>query len=65
MLLVDTQAGRIIDNKELKEAVSSRQGFLSRLKAELLTMPKILEALNHPLLSRGSSKYSDICETEC
>jgi glutamate synthase (NADPH/NADH) len=43
MLLVDTQLGRIIDDSELKEAVSSRQDFRSWLDNELITMPKILE----------------------
>jgi glutamate synthase (NADPH/NADH) len=45
MLLVDTQAGRIIDDKELKEAVASRHDFRAWLDAELLTMPKLLETL--------------------
>jgi glutamate synthase (NADPH/NADH) len=43
MLLVDTLLGRIIDDKELKEAVSSRQDFRSWLDNELITMPKVLE----------------------
>jgi glutamate synthase (NADPH/NADH) len=43
MLLVDTQAGRIIDDSELKAAVSSRQDFRSWLDNELITMPKVLE----------------------
>uniref|UniRef100_A0A8H7NDP7 glutamate synthase (ferredoxin) n=1 Tax=Bionectria ochroleuca TaxID=29856 RepID=A0A8H7NDP7_BIOOC len=45
MLLVDTQAGRIIDDKELKEAVARRQDFRTWLDRELLSMPKVLEAL--------------------
>ncbi|KAL2753686.1 hypothetical protein ACRALDRAFT_2126518 [Sodiomyces alcalophilus JCM 7366] len=43
MLLVDTQAGRIIDDKELKDAVAQRHDFRSWLDNNLLTMPKILE----------------------
>ncbi|KAJ0338762.1 hypothetical protein COL922a_005228 [Colletotrichum nupharicola] len=43
MLLVDTLAGRIIDDKELKEAVSSRQDFRAWIEQELITLPKVLE----------------------
>ncbi|KAJ0279728.1 glutamate synthase [NADH] [Colletotrichum noveboracense] len=43
MLLVDTLAGRIIDDKELKEAVSSRQDFRAWIDQELITLPKVLE----------------------
>lgn len=46
MLLVDTQAGRIIDDKELKEAVASRHDFRAWLDRELIHMPAILEALD-------------------
>lgn len=46
MLLVDTKAGRIIDDRELKEAVSSRQDFRSWLDNELVTMPKILDTMS-------------------
>ncbi|CRK14576.1 hypothetical protein BN1708_011163 [Verticillium longisporum] len=45
MLLVDTVAGRIIDDKELKEAVSSRHDFRSWLDNNLLTMSKAQEKL--------------------
>lgn len=45
MLLVDTQAGRIIDDKELKEAVASRQDFRSWIDKELITLPKVVETL--------------------
>ncbi|KAH6667663.1 glutamate synthase [Verticillium dahliae] len=45
MLLVDTVAGRIIDDKELKEAVSSRHDFRSWLDNNLLTMSKVQEKL--------------------
>ncbi|KAK3315289.1 putative glutamate synthase [Apodospora peruviana] len=46
MLLVDTQAGRIIDDSELKAAVSSRHDFRSWLDNELITMPQVLETLS-------------------
>ena len=45
MLLVDTVAGRIVDDKELKQTVSHRQDFRSWLHKELLTLPKIHERL--------------------
>ncbi|PSR82252.1 hypothetical protein BD289DRAFT_483994 [Coniella lustricola] len=47
MLLVDTKAGRIIDDRELKEAVSSRQDFRSWLDSELITMPGVLESMSN------------------
>lgn len=43
MLLVDTLAGRIIDDAELKATVSSRQNFRSWIESHLLSMPKIYE----------------------
>ncbi|KAK4644675.1 glutamate synthase [NADH] [Podospora bellae-mahoneyi] len=43
MLLVDTHAGRIIDDSELKAAVSTRQDFRSWLDENLITMPHVLE----------------------
>ncbi|KAK5661528.1 hypothetical protein OQA88_11432 [Cercophora sp. LCS_1] len=46
MLLVDTQAGRIIDDSELKAAVSSRQDFRAWLDRELITMSKVLEKVS-------------------
>ncbi len=45
MLLVDTVAGRLIDDSELKAAVSSRQDFRSWLDKELLSMPVVLSQL--------------------
>jgi glutamate synthase (NADPH/NADH) len=47
MLLVDTVAGRIVDDKELKQTVSRRQDFKSWLKKELLSLPKIHEQLKN------------------
>ncbi|KAK1077767.1 glutamate synthase [NADH], partial [Friedmanniomyces endolithicus] len=46
MLLVDNVAGRIIDDKELKQTVTSRQDFRSWLDGELLVMPKYVERLS-------------------
>lgn len=45
MLLVDTQAGRIIDDAELKQTVAQRADFRSWLDSQLLVMPKIHEQL--------------------
>ena len=41
MLLVDTVAGRIVDDAELKHAVSNRHDFRSWVEKEMLTMPRI------------------------
>jgi glutamate synthase (NADPH/NADH) len=46
MLLVDTQAGRIIDDSELKTAVSSRHDFRAWLDENLVTMPAVLEKVS-------------------
>ena len=43
MLLVDTWAGRIVDDAELKHTVSTRQDFRSWLQKELLTLPSVVE----------------------
>ena len=45
MLLVDTAAGRIIDDAELKQSISTRQDFRAWMDAELLRFPKIIEQL--------------------
>ncbi|KAI8630887.1 glutamate synthase [Xylariaceae sp. FL1651] len=42
MLLVDTQAGRLIDDSELKAAVSNRADFRSWIDNELISLPKVL-----------------------
>lgn len=51
MLLVDTVAGRIVDDAELKHSVSTRQDFRSWLQKELLTLPRIFAQLQ----DRGTS----------
>ena len=45
MLLVDTLAGRIVDDAELKRTVSGRQDFRSWLHQELLTLPGIMQRM--------------------
>ncbi|KAJ9227599.1 hypothetical protein DTO169C6_240 [Paecilomyces variotii] len=45
MLLVDTVAGRIIDDSELKHTVAHRQDFAAWLDKELLKLPAINEQL--------------------
>ena len=50
MLLVDTVAGRIVDDAELKQTVSNRNDFRSWLQKELITLPAITEQL----LERGT-----------
>jgi glutamate synthase (NADPH/NADH) len=42
MLLVDTHVGRIIDDRELKEAVAGRADFRSWLDKELITMGDVV-----------------------
>ena len=46
MLLVDTVAGRIIDDSELKQTVANRQDFRSWLDSQLLSLPRIYEQLS-------------------
>lgn len=50
MLLVDTLAGRIIDDSELKNTVSNRHDFRNWLHKELITLPKVFE----DIISQGS-----------
>ena len=45
MLLVDTVAGRIVDDVELKHTVSNRQDFRSWLQKELISLPNVYEQL--------------------
>lgn len=46
MLLVDTVAGRIIDDSELKNAVSTRHDFRAWIDQELISLPNVLETLS-------------------
>lgn len=45
MLLVDTQAGRIIDDTELKQTVARRKPFQQWLNKHLLKMPDVVETV--------------------
>ena len=46
MLLVDTVAGRIVDDAELKHNVSSREDFRSWLQKELIELPNVYQQLD-------------------
>ncbi|KAJ6171590.1 hypothetical protein N7470_000657 [Penicillium chermesinum] len=59
MLLVDTLAGRIIDDTELKQTVSKRQDFASWLDKELLKLP----AINKLLVEKNLDLSASIDET--
>jgi len=59
MLLVDTVAGRIVDDAELKHNVASRQDFRSWLQKELLTLPGIYSQLEEQGMELGH-KLNDI-----
>ena len=45
MLLVDTLAGKIVDDAELKHKVSNRQDFRSWLHKELISLPNVCSKL--------------------
>ena len=53
MLLVDTVAGRIVADAELKQTVSNRQDFRLWLQKELLTLPDIYSRLEESGLDLG------------
>lgn len=59
MLLVDTVAGRIVDDAELKHNVASRQDFRSWIQKELLTLPSIYTQLEEQGMELGH-KLNDI-----
>ena len=46
MLLVDTVAGRIVDDSELKQTVANRHNFRAWIDKHLLSMPDIYNQLN-------------------
>ena len=60
MLLVDTVAGRIVDDSELKHTVSHRQDFRSWLQKELIT----LHSVYSQLLEKGTNLSSPLTETK-
>src|SRR5215469_11473335 len=45
MLLVDTEAGRIVDDTELKQTVASRHDFSAWIQKQLISMPGIYRQL--------------------
>ena len=53
MLLVDTVAGRIVDDAELKHNVSSRQDFRSWLQKELIELPAVYQQLDEQGMELG------------
>ena len=53
MLLVDTVAGRIVDDAELKHNVSSRQDFRSWLQKQLIELPTVYRQLDEQGMDLG------------
>lgn len=53
MLLVDTVAGRIVDDAELKRNVSGRQDFRSWLQKELIELPSVYQQLDEQGMDLG------------
>ena len=53
MLLVDTVAGRIVDDAELKHNVSCRQDFRSWLQKQLIKLPTVFHQLQEQGLDIG------------
>lgn len=53
MLLVDTVAGRIVDDAELKHNVSTRQDFRSWLQKELIELPNVYQRLDEMGMNLG------------
>jgi glutamate synthase (NADH) len=51
MLLVDTVEGRIVDDKELKRMVASKQNFKEWIANQMLSLPKV----KHRLRRRGET----------
>jgi len=60
MLLVDTVAGRIIDDSELKATVAKRQDFRSWIDNQLITMP----ALYQKMMEKGNDLSGALTETK-
>lgn len=53
MLLVDTVAGRIVDDAELKHNVSTRHDFRSWLQKELIELPSVYQRLDEQGMDLG------------
>jgi glutamate synthase (NADPH/NADH) len=49
MLLVDTQEGRIVDDKELKRTTAKKQNFGSWVESHMLQMPTIVKRVQRTL----------------
>ncbi|KAI5295638.1 glutamate synthase [NADH] [Ascosphaera acerosa] len=64
MLLVDTEAGRIIDDKELKATVVNRQNFRAWLDAHLISLPKLHEQMRDEELVEFPSAASAASKTD-
>ncbi|OQN99602.1 putative glutamate synthase [NADPH] [Cryoendolithus antarcticus] len=64
MLLVDTVAGRIVDDAELKEKVSSRQDFRGWLDSQLLVMPDIFKKLTEKGVDLSHQLSSDLVQSD-
>ncbi|QPG74841.1 glutamate synthase [NADH] [Brettanomyces nanus] len=47
MLLVDTEEGRIVDDRELKKQVASRFDFKAWILSNMMTMPELCEKLHN------------------
>ena len=60
MLLVDTVAGRIVDDAELKHTVSSRQNFRAWLEKELISLPSVVEKLQEKGTTSLSHTLNDM-----
>jgi glutamate synthase (NADPH/NADH) len=60
MLLVDTVAGRIVDDAELKRTVAARNDFSVWIEKHLLTLPKILQAVSE----KGLDLSNTLTETK-
>lgn len=59
MLLVDTVAGRIVDDNELKQTVASRYDFQSWIEKELITM----DGVHSKLAEKGTDLSHTLNET--
>lgn len=60
MLLVDTVAGRIVDDAELKKTVSKRKDFQSWISSQLITMPAVFDKLSE----KGANLSFELSESK-
>ncbi|KAF8441233.1 putative glutamate synthase Glt1 [Terfezia claveryi] len=65
MLLVDTVAGRIIDDKELKQQVSSRMDFQLWVDKHLLKLPALVERMEKLDVSLKGTLDDSTMQTDC